>query len=305
MNSTIECRKCHSKNSINATLCYNCDESLQNYNYYKNDFKVYYKLFSKENMEILEKIPLTDTSYDTILNNIVNINPEITIPAYPTIPVLLKIIKPYVRVQYDSENKHPNFLSFYSFNKIFLNRTTPSNMIPSSIIHELAHHLFNEIIKQTIMHLLNTEKNLYIESFAWYLTLQNKYLEIANEYVSHKVQEYFIPEKFNGYTSLIKILMDNDDLDTKKIETALSFGSSISDDVIFILEHFIKQVNNNMPHISQDNTIGYPIYKFNTQQKIDALYTIIYNTFELFYKNKKDMLPLLDQFNQSYIYYNI
>ena len=46
MNSTIECRKCHSKNSINATLCYNCDESLQNYNYYKNDFKVYYKLFS-------------------------------------------------------------------------------------------------------------------------------------------------------------------------------------------------------------------------------------------------------------------
>ena len=41
MNSTIECRKCHSKNSINATLCYNCDESLQNYNYYKNDFKVY------------------------------------------------------------------------------------------------------------------------------------------------------------------------------------------------------------------------------------------------------------------------
>ena len=36
MNSTIECRKCHSKNSINATLCYNCDESLQNYNYYKN-----------------------------------------------------------------------------------------------------------------------------------------------------------------------------------------------------------------------------------------------------------------------------
>ena len=178
-------------------------------------------------------------------------------------------------------------------------------MIPSSIIHELAHHLFNEIIKQTIMHLLNTEKNLYIESFAWYLTLQNKYLEIANEYVSHKVQEYFIPEKFNGYTSLIKILMDNDDLDTKKIETALSFGSSISDDVIFILEHFIKQVNNNMPHISQDNTIGYPIYKFNTQQKIDALYTIIYKTFELFYKNKKDMLPLLDQFNQSYIYYNI
>lgn len=308
MNRKIKCEVCGQENPINATRCIKCDETIRNYTYYKNDFKTYYQMFNEENLELLKKIPLTDTAYETILNTIVEIGSVNLplVPENPTISVLLKITKPYARVQHDHENKYPEYLSFYSFNKIFLNKNTPHNLITSSIIHEFSHHLFNEIIKQSIMHLLNYEKNLYIESFAWFLTLQNTYLKIANEYVSHKVQEYFIPEHFTGYTSLIKLLMDNSDLEDKKIETALSFGKSISDDVIFILEHYIKrETYNDMPTISQDNTLGYPIHTLDNQQKINALYTIIYKTFEMFCKDKRDLLIILDELNQKYIYYNI
>lgn len=308
MNNKIICDSCGAENPINSTLCIDCDETIRNYDYYKLDYKKYYELFSMDNLEILEKIPLTDTSYDTILNNIVDIGSKNmhVLKKEPTIPVLLNITKPYARVQYDQEKKYPDFLSFYSFNKIFLNKNIPFNMISSAVIHEFSHHLFNEIIKQTIMHLLNHEKNLYIESFAWYLSLQNTYLQISNEFISHKVQEYFIPEYFNGYTSLIKLLNDNDNLEDKKIESALAFGNSISEDIIFILEHFISKVNSlTKPSSSQDYTIGYPIYKLDSQKKINSLYTIVYKTFELLCKNKKNMLPVIDDLNQSYIYYNI
>ena len=307
MNEKIICDNCGQENPINYLQCINCNENMKNYDYYKKDFKKYYKLFSNQSLEILKQIPLTDTAYDSILNSIIEIGSENlpAIPEPPSIPVLMKITKPYARVQYDQENKHPEYLSYYSFNRIFINRNTPQNMISGAIIHEFGHHLFNEIIKQSIMHLLNVEKNLYIESFAWYLTLQNEYLQIANEYVSHRVQEYFTPEQFNGYTSLIQLLNDHSNLEEEKIQTALNFGNVISEDIIFIMEHFITRSNPANPLNIQNNNLPYNIMKVNEQTKLNAIYTIIYKTFELFCKNKRDMLPILDDLNNSYIYYNV
>ncbi|WP_455645528.1 hypothetical protein [Methanosphaera sp.] len=307
MNENITCPKCGHPNPINSTLCINCDESIRNYDYYKKDFKKYYELFSEKNLEILKEIPLTDCAYATILNSIVEIGEEnlnIT-PETPSIPILMKITKPYARVQYDQENKHPDFLSYYSFNKIFINRNTPQQVMGGAIVHEFAHHLFNEIIKQSIMHLLNIEKNLYIESFAWYLTLQNEYLQIANEYVSHRVQEYFLPEQFNGYTSLITLLEEHSDLEETKIQTALNFGNTIVEDIIFIMEHYITKSNPFNPMTTQTPNIPFNVDLIDEQEKLNSIYTIIYKTFELFCKNKRDMLPILDDLANSYIYYNI
>ncbi|MDY2745291.1 MAG: hypothetical protein SOV21_06585, partial [Methanosphaera sp.] len=137
------------------------------------------------------------------------------------------------------------------------------------------------------------------------LTLQNEYLQIANEYVSHRVQEYFTPEQFNGYTSLIQLLNNHSNLEEEKIQTALNFGNVISEDVIFIMEHFITRSNPANPLNIQNNNLPYNIMKVNEQTKLNAIYTIIYKTFELFCKNKRDMLPILDDLNNSYIYYNV
>lgn len=307
MNDKVICKSCGHENPINYTMCTKCNQTIRNYDYYKKDYRKYYQLFSRENLEILKEVPLTDSAYDTILNSIIDIGSENrpVLPMPPSIPNLVKIAKPYARVQYDQQKKHPEFLSYYSFNQIFINRNIPQNMLNGAIIHELSHHMFNEIIKQTIMHLLNVEKNLYIESFAWYLTLQNEYLKIANEYVSHRTQEYFFPEQFGRYTSLIKLLNDNPDLEEEKIQTALDFGGAITDDVIFILEQYITRSTQASPLTVSNNNLPYMIDKISEQSKMNAIYTIIYRTFELFTKKKRDMLPILDDLNNSYIYYNI
>lgn len=307
MNDKIICPNCGHENPINMNQCSQCDDTLRNYTYFKNDFQDFYKLFSTNNIEILKKIPLTDTAYDSILNSIIDIGNENyqVFPEDPNIQHLIKIAKPYARVQYDNQNKHPEFFSYYSFNKIYLNRLTPHNMIPGAIIHELSHHMFNEIIKQSIMHLLNVEKNLYIESFAWYLTLQNEYLKIANEFVSHRVQEYFVPEYFTGYTSLKELLEENAELEYDKIETALSVGLSVSEDVIFILEKYVSPSMTTNPETSGYHNLEYSIRRLDEQEKLNAMYTIIFNTFEFIASHKRDMQPILNDLNESYIRYNI
>lgn len=307
MNDKVICPKCNHENPVNANQCSQCDEELRNYAYFKNDFKDFYKLFSSDNIELLKKIPLTDTAYDSIINNIIDIGNENyqVFPEEPNVQHLIKIAKPYARVQYDNLERYPDYFSYYSFNKIYINRITPQNMIPGAIVHELAHHLFNEIIKQSIMHLLNVEKNLYIESFAWYLTLQNEYLKIANEFVSHRVQEYFVPENFTGYTSLLELLDENKDLEKEKIETALSVGLSVSKDIIFILEKYVSPSYTVNPESSQYHNLNFNIHELSEQSKLDAMYTIILNTFEFVSEHKRDMQPVLNDLNQSYISYNV
>ena len=71
------------------------------------------------------------------------------------------------------------------------------------------------------------------------------------------------------------------------------------------MEHFITRSNPANPLNIQNNNLPYNIMKVNEQTKLNAIYTIIYKTFELFCKNKRDMLPILDDLNNSYIYYNV
>ena len=55
MNVKIKCEVCGQENPINATRCIKCDETIRNYIYYKNDFKKYYQIFNKENLELFKK----------------------------------------------------------------------------------------------------------------------------------------------------------------------------------------------------------------------------------------------------------
>lgn len=307
MDNIIICKNCGHENQINTNQCTQCEEELRNYAYFKNEFQDFYKLFSSNNIELLKKIPLTDTAYDSILNNIIDIGMENyqVFPEYPEIQHLIKIAKPYARVQYANSNRKLDLFSYYSFNQIYLNRNTPHNMIPGAIIHELTHHLFNEIIEQSLMHLLNIEKSLYVESFAWYLTLQNDYLKIANEFASHYVQEYYIPDHFTGYTSLIQLLNENNDLEKDKIEKALNVGLSVSNDIIFILEKYISPTMTINPDKSQYHNLNYTIKTLDDQEKLNAMYTILFSTFEFVANHKRDMLPVLSDLNESFIRYNI
>ena len=58
-------------------------------------------------------------------------------------------------------------------------------------------------------------------------------------------------------------------------------------------------------NISPSQVYGYDIKMMDEQSKLNAMYTIIYNTFEFVSNHKRDMQPILDEFNKNYIEHNI
>ncbi|MBR3214123.1 MAG: hypothetical protein IKF79_06390, partial [Methanosphaera sp.] len=67
MNDKIKCTECEYENPINFTSCIKCNHRLKNAQYYTENYKDFYELFSPQNQEILKNTPLTDTAYDTII----------------------------------------------------------------------------------------------------------------------------------------------------------------------------------------------------------------------------------------------
>lgn len=306
MNEKIKCSKCGYENPINFSSCIKCDYRLKNSKYYTENYKDFYELFSNDNLEIIKHIKLTDTAYDTIIYNIIHIGEDNIqlLPDEASISNLFNITKPYVKIQYDNSKNFPAYLSYYSYNNILIKKTTDASLIPTAILHEFTHHLFNEIIKQTLMHMLNHEKNLLIESFAWYLTLQNKYIELSNEFMAHKVQEHFLPDDFEGYTSVVKLLEDNPNLDEEKIKDALYFGNAISKDIIYILEHFITPKSSLYGGIFANSGIEYTIVDISNEEKIKRVYDLVKDTFIDIINDKVEMQSALSQMNKNYIYLN-
>ncbi len=306
MNKKIKCPECEYENPINFTSCIKCDHRLKNAQYYTENYKDFYELFNEDNQRILKKSKLTDTAYDTVLYNIINIGEDNIqlLPEKASMHNLLNITKPYVKVQYDNSKRFPAYLSYYSYNNILIKKTTDPSLIPTAILHEFSHHLFNEIIKQCMMHLLNHEKNLFIESFAWYLSLENTFIELSGEFMAHKVQEYFLPDDFEGFTSVIQLLHDNPNLDEEKLKEALYFGNAISKDIIYILEHFITPQASMYGTVFENAGIEYPIVELSIDEKLDKLYTLITDAFDNILTNKVEMQATLSQINKNYIYLN-
>ncbi|RAP54466.1 MAG: hypothetical protein BZ137_02220 [Methanosphaera sp. rholeuAM130] len=306
MNEKIKCPKCEYENPINFTSCIKCNHRLKNAQYYTENYKDFYELFSPKNLDILNNTQLTDTAYDTIIYNIINIGEDYIklLPDEASISNLFNITKPYVKIQYDNSKNFPAYLSYYSYNNILIKKTTHASLIPTAILHEFTHHLFNEIIKQSLMHLLNHEKNLLIESFAWYLTLENRYIELSGEFMAHKVQEHFLPDDFEGFTSVIKLLEDNPNLDEQKVKESLYFGNSIAKDIIYILEHFITPKASMYGNVFENQGIEYPIVDISNEEKISRLYSLITDAFNKIINDKVEMQAVLSQMNKNYIYLN-
>ncbi|MEE1117116.1 hypothetical protein, partial [Methanosphaera sp.] len=86
---------------------------------------------------------------------------------------------------------------------------------------------------------------------------------------------------------------------------SLNVGLSVSKDIIFILEKYIAPTIETNPNLADFHKLGYDIEGFDEQNKLNAMYTIIFKTFEFVTNHKRDMLPVLSDLNESYIRYNI
>ena len=89
------------------------------------------------------------------------------------------------------------------------------------------------------------------------------------------------------------------------METTLSVGLSVTEDIIFILEKYVSPSLSVKTDTNEYLDLGYEIHKLNEQDKLNAMYSIIRETFKFIEGHKRDMRPVLDDINQSFIRYNV
>ena len=242
----VYCSLCGAKSQSNGILCEKCGSLLKDKKYFQmNRLENFNEIATDSNLKILNENPLSPLEYEILLKNIVEIGKEYIKNydyEFSTTNVLGKIriiTKSYADVQYKSKGAEQGS---YSYNQIMIDDRLNDCDIISTLIHELAHHLFNEIFEQMLMYIWEVEKTDAIEAFVSFTLGTNPVYLLMNEYCAHSVEGRFIPHGYQRYGSFNNILDDEFDLenDTEVISFALMMGNSLADDIIHILENFIN-----------------------------------------------------------------
>ncbi|MCR5026484.1 MAG: zinc ribbon domain-containing protein [Methanobrevibacter sp.] len=242
----VYCSLCGTKSKSQGILCEKCGSLLKDKKYLElNRLENFNEIVTDSNLKILNENPLSTLEYEIILKNIVEMGKEYIKNydyEFSTTNVLgkIKIItKSYADVQYKSKGAEQGS---YSYNRIMIDDRLNDCDIISTLIHELAHHLFNEIFEQMLMYIWEVEKTDAIEAFVSFTLGTNPVYLLMNEYCAHSVEGRFIPHGYQRYGSFNNILNEEFDLenDTEVISFALMMGNSLADDIIHILENFIN-----------------------------------------------------------------
>ena len=241
----VYCSVCGTKSKSQGILCEKCGSLLKNEKYYNlNKLENFNEIATDSNLKILNDNPLSPLEYEILLKNITEMGKEYLKNydyEFSTTNVLGKIkliTKSYADVVYKSKGAEQGS---YSYNQIKIDDRLNDSDIISTLIHELTHHLFNEIFEQMLMYVWEVKKTDAIEAFVSFTIGTNPVYLLMNEYCAHTVEGRFIPHGYQRYGSFNSILNEEFDLenDHEVISFALMMGNSLASDIINILENFI------------------------------------------------------------------
>ena len=241
----VYCSVCGTKSKSQGILCEKCGSLLKNEKYYNlNKLETFNEIATDLNLKILNDNPLSTLEYEILLKNITQMGKEYLKNydyEFSTTNVLGKIkliTKSYADVVYKSKGAEQGS---YSYNQIKIDDRLNDSDIISTLIHELTHHLFNEIFEQMLMYVWEVKKTDAIEAFVSFTIGTNPVYLLMNEYCAHTVEGRFIPHGYQRYGSFNSILNEEFDLenDHEVISFALMMGNSLASDIINILENFI------------------------------------------------------------------
>lgn len=241
----VYCSVCGTKSKSQEILCKKCGSLLKNEKYYNlNKLDTFNEIATDSNLKILNENPLSALEYEILLKNITQMGKEYLKNydyEFSTTNVLGKIkliTKSYADVVYKSKGAEQGS---YSYNQIKIDDRLNDSDIISTLIHELTHHLFNEIFEQMLMYVWEVKKTDAIEAFVSFTIGTNPVYLLMNEYCAHTVEGRFIPHGYQRYGSFNSILNEEFDLknDREVISFALMMGNSLASDIINILENFI------------------------------------------------------------------
>lgn len=214
-----------------------------------SDLNEFENIFTKKRIKLLKDNPLTVDEYSNILNRIKQagltkfneiINEhDINLSEISIFKKISLLALSYTDIEYKTKGaEHGSF----AFNVIRVDdRLDESNQI-STLIHELAHYIFNEIFTQSLMYIWSTDKTNAIEAISSYSISRSKSYKLMNEYCAHTVQGRFLPFGYQNYGSFNMLLSGFDSKkDKKRVNYYLRLGNTFAEDIILILEEFISK----------------------------------------------------------------
>ncbi|WP_407381631.1 zinc ribbon domain-containing protein [Methanobrevibacter sp.] len=287
----VFCSKCGKENSSSNIYCSQCDFILMKDEYFNlgrlNSFN---EIINDENLKILEENPLTEMEYAIILKNITRMAHDYLddlsqeFKTRSTLGKIKLLALSYADVSYKSRGAE---FGSYSYNHIEIDDRLNDCDIISTLIHELTHHLFNEIFEQMLMYIWEVEKSDALEAYVSFTLGINPVLVLANEYCAHTVEGRFIPYGYQNYGSFNNLLVESFDLekDSEIIYFALKLGNSIADDIIHILEGFVTaQIRHDIKDVFKNDYAKAPDYDaillessetFTTDEKLSHMHVIL------------------------------
>lgn len=238
MASKIFCSICGYENNSNSTICQRCNEILHNDSILSNSKQLNSigQLFDNQYHQRLNDAILTLDSYEVIIQNIIESGENRLIYRKNMTPLerVIAIAKAYSIV---ITKEVGNNYGEYAYNVICIDKTFDSSIQIATIIHELTHHLFNEILKQILIYVWNVKKSPLVDAFVQTMVSLPPVL-LASEYCASKSEEKYLPKEYVSYSSFNQIASDLN-YDDKIILNTFIIANGISESIIGILSNFI------------------------------------------------------------------
>ncbi|MDO5826592.1 MAG: zinc ribbon domain-containing protein, partial [Methanosphaera sp.] len=163
-------------------------------------------LFNTDYHQKLNDTVLTLDSYEVIIQNIIEIGENKLIYRKNMTPLerVIAIAQAYSIV---ITKELGNSYGEYAYNVICIDRSFDSSIQIATVIHELTHHLFNEILKHILIYIWNVKKSPLMDAFVQTLASLPPVL-LASEYCASKSEEYYLPEEYVSFSSFNQICED-------------------------------------------------------------------------------------------------
>ncbi|MCD7782211.1 MAG: hypothetical protein LUG89_05905 [Methanosphaera sp.] len=239
MNNKIYCSNCGYVNSNEETYCNNCYNLLHNFDNIKPNkaINTIEDLFNQDNYLQLKNNILSLDVYELIIENIISFGQNnITYKNnMTTIEKVKSIAKAYTILISKKTGKN---YGQYAFNIIAVDNLFNESLQIATILHELTHYLFNEIISQILMYYWRVPCTSMLDGFVQTLVTIPEVLLIS-EYCASKTEEEYLPEEYVSYSSFNDICNDLN-YDKNILTKTFYIGKSMSESIIKILDSFIN-----------------------------------------------------------------
>ena len=206
--------------------------------------------------------------------------------------------KSFVKVDYKSSGEQ---LGYFENNSITVDDRQTKSLQITTLIHELAHFLIQEILSRVLCRLIDASKNGIVESLTAYILSYSAFTQLIDEYSAHNVEGRFAIFGYQDYSSYMQIEAGLDgEMTRDEIEITKSIGNNFSISIKEILESVIdKDLRQDIKSQFLDDTRDRPDYAglkmenchiLNDEGFMKAIWLILNDGCEIAVENIDDII---------------